>query len=163
MVQIGKSHTCTMIKYTIAFYKENYQWCELFLKGSQDGTDKIDIYYNKEKSCPTGFIKLNGTCQCSQFLTQFGVCCNISDQTILRPANFWISPLLHGNLYFYVLSLHCPFHYCLPHSSHLITSPLLTHSVSLTDLVYCVDTVNKVSVLYLVPFTVNNVQVSTCF
>ena len=30
---------------------------------------------------------------------------------------------------------------------HISTSPLLTHNVSLTDLVSCVDTVNKVSVL----------------
>ena len=56
---------------------------------------------------------------------------------------------------------------CIAHSTtaylthHILTSPLLTHSVSLTDLVYCVDIVQKVSVLYLVPLTVNNVQIST--
>ena len=49
--------------------------------------EKVDIYYIKEKPCPTGFIKLNGTCQYYQFLTQCGIYCNINDQTILRPAN----------------------------------------------------------------------------
>ena len=42
---------------------------------------------------------------------------------------------------------------------HIITSPLLTHSVSLTDLVCCVDTVNKVSVLYIYSYC-SNVYIS---
>ena len=37
----------------------------------------------------------------------------------------------------------------------LSTFPLLTHSVSLTELVYCVDNVNKTSVPYLVSFNVS--------
>ena len=41
---------------------------------------------------------------------------------------------------------------CLTH--HILTSPLLTHRVSLTDLGSCVDTVHKVSVPSLVPFNV---------
>ena len=117
MVQITTSHTCTTIKYTIAFLKEN--WCELFLKVSNDGTEKLDIYYIEEKPCPAGFIKFNGMCQCYQSLTQFGINCNINDQTILRPAMSWILPILQNSLYSYDLSLQCPFHYCLPHPSHL--------------------------------------------
>ena len=46
---------------------------------------------------------------------------------------------------------------CLTH--HILTSPLLTHSVSLTDLVSCVDTVNKVSVLSLVLLIARLVQI----
>ena len=39
---------------------------------------------------------------------------------------------------------------------HISISPLLTHNVSLTDLVYCVDIVKT---LYLVPLTVSSVQI----
>ena len=43
---------------------------------------------------------------------------------------------------------------------HTLTSPLLTLNVNLTDLVYCVDNVNKVSVLSLVHLSVNNAPMS---
>jgi len=42
MVQISKSHKCTFVRYTIAFPNKR-PWCELFLRGLRDGTDKIDI------------------------------------------------------------------------------------------------------------------------
>ena len=45
--------------------------------------------------------------------------CNINNQTILCPANSWVSAATHNNSYTYHISLQCPFHYCLPHSSHL--------------------------------------------
>ena len=117
MIQIIKAQICTTVNYTIAFPTEN--WCELLLKGSRDGTDKVDIYYIKEKPCAAGFTKINGICQCYQFLKQFGINCNINDQTIIRPAKSWISPILNNNSYSYELSLHCPSQFCLPHSSHL--------------------------------------------
>ena len=115
MVQIVKTKNCSAtVNYTIAFPAE--KWCELF---SRDGIEKIDIYYIKERPCPSGFTKINGICQCYQFLRQFGINCNINGQIILRPANYWISPLLQNKSYAYSISLHCPFHYCLPDSSHL--------------------------------------------
>ena len=117
LVQISKKHICTTIEYTIAFHKQ--RWCELFLRGLHDGFDKVDIYYITEISCPVGFIKIDGLCQCYPFLKQFGIKCNINDGTILRPANVWILPMLQNNSYDFYLSLYCPFHYCLPHSSHL--------------------------------------------
>ena len=49
LVQIVESQACTMIKYTIAFPKEEYEWCELSLKGFQDNIDKVDTYYIKER------------------------------------------------------------------------------------------------------------------
>ncbi|XP_065903086.1 uncharacterized protein [Dysidea avara] len=124
MMQIAKTRSCSTIKYFIAFPAEN--WCELFLKGSRDGTDKVDMYYIKELlPCPAGFVKINGTCQCYPFLMKFHINCNIDDQSIIRPTNGWISPILQNNSYntFY-LSLQCPFHYCLPYSSHLNFSTL---------------------------------------
>jgi len=120
LIQISKSHTCTVLKYTIAFHREGYHWCELYLSGLRDKINtKVDMYYIKEKPCPAGFVKSSGICQCYQFLKQFRIKCNINDQTILRPSNFWIAPIQNNNSYSYKISLHCPFYYCLPHISHL--------------------------------------------
>ena len=105
------------MKYTIAFPTEG--WCELFLKGFYYSIDNHDItvaYYIKQLSCPIGFIKVNGICQCPSFLYKYNIKRNINDQTLLRPANAWIAPTPHNN---YSLSLQCPFHYCVSHSSHL--------------------------------------------
>ena len=116
-VQRVKLDICTRLKYTIVFSKE--LWCELFLKTSYKETDKIDIYYITKITCPTGFTEINGTCQCDLSLMEIHITCDINDQMILRPANSWISATTHNNSYTYHISLHCPFNYCLPHSSHL--------------------------------------------
>ena len=59
-------------------------------------------------------------CVCYPKLTQYGVTsCNIDDQTILHPANSWISATPHNNSYIYHIRPQCPFHYCLPHPSLL--------------------------------------------
>ena len=112
-----KNGVRTSLKYTIAFPTEG--WCELYLKGFRDGDDITDIYYIKQLPCPPGFVKKNGVCQCPSFLYKFNIKCNINHQTLQRPASTWIVPIPHNNLIAYSLSLHCPFHYCLPHSSHL--------------------------------------------
>ena len=78
-----------------------------------------DIYYITQLPCPTGFIKNKGVCQCDLSINEYNIKCDINDQTILRPANSWITATTHNNSYTYHISLHCPFHYCLPHSSHL--------------------------------------------
>ena len=117
MVQIGKNKICTTIKCTIAFPKQG--WCELFLRGLHNGIDKIDIYYIRELPCPIGFIKISSICQYYPFFDLFNIKCNIDDQTILRPTNYWILPIFQNISYRYEVSLHCPFHYCLPYSSHL--------------------------------------------
>ena len=65
-----------------------------------------------------------------------------------------------------LITIHIPmnFHYTVHFTTayltrHILSFQLQIHIVSLTDLVYCVDIANKVSVLYLVPVTVNNVQI----
>ena len=80
---------------------------------------KNDIYYVNQISCPVGFTKIDGTCQSDLFLKQFNIKCDITDQALIRPSKAWILPILHDKLYTYQISVHCPFHYCLPHSSHL--------------------------------------------
>ena len=109
---------CTKVHYTIGFPTDN--WCELFLKHALDSDTGLNIFSIKQITCPTGFAKIHKRCQCDPVLVQYGITnCNINDQTILRPANSWISATTHNNSYTYDISLQCPFHYCLPHSSHL--------------------------------------------
>ncbi|XP_065895735.1 uncharacterized protein [Dysidea avara] len=112
-----KNGICATINYTTAFPTQ--RWCELFLKGFYDGGEVTDIYYIEQLPCPIGFIKINSICQCYPFLLKFRIKCNINDQTLLRHPNTWLAPTPHNNSYVYSLSLQCPFHYCLPHSSHL--------------------------------------------
>ena len=116
LVQIANSYTCNALKYSIS---SNGNWCELFLRGSRDGTGKTDKYYIQLKQCPIGFVKLGGNCLCYPFLNKHGIKCNINDQTLIRPANVWILPIQHGDSYVYILSKQCPLNYCLPHSLHL--------------------------------------------
>ena len=107
---------CIKLHYTIGFPTKSY--CELFLKIVTDSDVYLNVFYVQQITCPTGFVKIDKRCQCDPVLVQYGITnCNINDQTILRPANSWIIATTHNNSYH--ISLHCPFHYCLPHSSHL--------------------------------------------
>ena len=111
------SKKCTRFQYTIAFLNDN--WCELFLKTPfmHSGYMEYNVFYVRQLPCPLGFIKTDGICQCYPSFSQFEITdCNINNQTILRPANSWISAASQGNYY---ISLHCPFHYCKQHSFHL--------------------------------------------
>ena len=110
-------YDCNELKYSIAFSSDN--WCELYLRTSFHDNQHTDVYYVTQLPCPTGFIKNKGVCQCDSSINEYNIKCDINDQTILRPANSWISTTTHNNSYTYHISLHCPFHYCLPHSSHL--------------------------------------------
>ena len=109
---------CTRLHYTIGFLTD--KWCELFLKIASDSDEYLNIFYIRQITCPTGFVKIDRRCQCDPVLVQYGITnCNIDDQTVLRPTNSWISATAHNNSYTYHISLHCPFHYCLPHPSNL--------------------------------------------
>ena len=113
---IGKH--CTQLHYTIGFPTESY--CELFLKLASDSDDRLNIFYVRQMTCPTGFVKIDKRCQCDPVLVQYGITyCNINDQTILRPTNIWVSATAQNDSFAYDLSLHCPFHYCLPYFSNL--------------------------------------------
>ena len=106
------------------------KWCELCLKtqpldslSAETGNYWIEIYTIIFRACPKGFsLYSEGYCQCDIILSSHIPSlthCNIDDQTIPRPANSWISAHTVNNSHSYHVSLHCPFDYCLPHSSHL--------------------------------------------
>ena len=110
--------TCAKVTCTVVFPTD--KWCVIFLKISSQSNDYLNMFYIKQYSCPPGFIKIAKRCVCYPKLTQYGVTsCNIDDQTILRPANSWISATPHNNSYIYHIRPQCPFHYCLPHPSLL--------------------------------------------
>ena len=106
---------CTRLQYTITFLTDN--WCELFLKVPFHLDTIYNVFYVRQLLCPIGFIKTDGICQCYPSFSLFGITeCNINNQTILRPANSWISATDISNYY---ISLYCPFHYCIEHSFYL--------------------------------------------
>ena len=112
---------------TIILKHESGTWCELYLTASpilSYGIIQRAIYTITFLPCPRGFsLHLEGYCQCDQTLLSHIPSlthCNIDDQTIPRPANSWISAhTVNNSQHSYLVSLHCPFDYCLPHSSHL--------------------------------------------
>ena len=117
------TQTCTMVKFTILQINNHYKWCELIFN-TYDPTllTSDDEFYIKFYPCPAGFSKINGRCQCDPILTAASLSiddCDINDQTILRPANSWISATTNNETFTYLVSLDCPFDYCLPQSSRL--------------------------------------------
>jgi len=110
---------CTELVYNI--FSENQPQCKLILYNIKHKFPTI--YYVRLLKCPAGFAldDMVKRCDCDQILKSYGIVekCNINDQTILRPPNSWISATTLNNSYTYHISLHCPFHYCLSHSSHL--------------------------------------------
>ena len=110
---------CTELTYNI--FSESQPQCVLILYNIEYKFPTI--FYVQLLKCPAGFSldNVTKTCDCDQKLKLYSITdnCNINDQTILRPANSWISATTHNNSFTYHVSLHCPFHYCLPHSSHL--------------------------------------------
>ena len=111
----------------ITLIHESGMWCELFLVVSPKYpslriTVESAIYTIILLPCPRGFSLHTGKCECDTTLSSYIPSlthCNIDDQTIPRPANSWISAHTVNNSHSYHVSLHCPFDYCLPHSSHL--------------------------------------------
>ena len=88
----------------------NEQQCELFLNAKNNTF--ITIFYVKLLNCPMGFsLDLEREkCECdllmnSKLLTIND--CNINNQSILRPANSWISADNHIHSYVYHLSPSC--------------------------------------------------------
>jgi len=121
-----QSNECKPLKYTI---KHNRSWCELSLLVTPllifPGLNKPqkELYTIILQPSPRGFsLHPQGYCQCDPILSSHIpslTTCDIDHQTIPRPAKTWISAHTINNSHFYHVSLHCPFDYCLPHSSQL--------------------------------------------
>jgi len=125
VTEILQSHTntgCNQYNYTIWSNKTE---CELYL--SAEGIP--EIFYVELQPCPVGFslhYYLQG-CYCDSVLNSDVISvttCNLADETILHPANSWISANTVNGTHRYHVSSQCPFDYCLPYSSYL---NLFTH------------------------------------
>ena len=110
----------------IILIHESGTWCELYLTAlpiyPSHGIMQRAIYTITFLPCPRGFSLHTGEYRCDQVLSLHIPSithCNIDDQTIQCPANSWISAHTVNNSHSYHVSLHCPFDYCLPHSSHI--------------------------------------------
>ena len=123
--QTHLNHGCNNYSYTIWPSHKDITECKLFvgLKGMPE------MFFVEIKHCPKGFTLQSNkkACDCDPALNNiyFSVTsCNLDQQTIVRPANSWISCDTFNNSYTYVISPHCPFYYCLPYSSNLLlTTP----------------------------------------
>ena len=121
--QLSQTHTnngCNRYSYTIWPNSEFIAECKLFIGLSE----MPEMFYVQIKPCPMGFSLQSDkkACYCDPLLNNDEVSitsCDISDGTILRPANSWISAVTVNNSHSYNLSSQCPFDYCLPYSSHL--------------------------------------------
>ena len=120
--QLGLNE-CKSLTYIIKHASKN--WCALSLSvtPSSSSYNWLIAYSVQLRSCPPGFsLHPQGYCQCDPILSSHIpslTTCDIDHQTIPRPANTWISAHTINNSHSYHVSLHCPFDYCLPHSSQL--------------------------------------------
>ena len=122
IIQEHPSDGCHQYNYTIWSDKSE---CELYL-GTED---KPEIFYVNLKNCPVGFSLQHSkkACCCDPNLDSMYISissCNLDDATVLHPANSWISADSINKSYTYYVTSHCPFDYCLPHSSdHNLSDP----------------------------------------
>ena len=112
-------HSKQCIKHNYTIWSEMPE-CELYLSTTKGVTETL---YVKLKTCPAGFAKhrRKRICDCDPTLHPYITSCDLNDETILRPANSWISAyqMQVDQKYEYKISKSCPYKYCLPHSSHL--------------------------------------------
>ena len=120
------SHGCNNYSYTIWPHNRHTTECKLFI-----GLREIpEMFYVQIIPCPAGFTLQSDrkSCYCDPLLLNNDILsitsCNLDDETILRPANSWISANTNNNSHAYNVSPQCPFDYCLPLSSNLnLTNP----------------------------------------
>ena len=121
--QLSQTHTnsgCNRYSYTIWPNSELIPECKLFIGLSE----MPEMFYVQIKPCPMGFTLQSDkkACYCDPLLNNDEMSitsCDVNDETILRPANSWISAVTVNNSHSYNVSSQCPFDYCLPYSSHL--------------------------------------------
>ena len=126
--QLSQTHFnygCNQYSYTLWPFNYTTKTCKLFL-----GLESIpEMFYVQLKNCPKGFTLQEDkkACSCDPILQYSSLSittCNLDDETVLRPANSWISASTTDNTHVYQVSSNCPFNYCLPHPSYLnLSSP----------------------------------------
>ena len=117
IIQMHTNTGCNQYNYTVWSDRSE---CELYL--SSEGMP--EIFYVKLLPCPVGFSLHSHLqkCHCDTVLDCDVISvttCNLTDGTILRPANSWISADTVNGSHRYHVSSQCPFDYCLPYSSYL--------------------------------------------
>ena len=118
--QTHLNHDCNTYKYTIWPSHESVTECTLFV-----GLEGMpEMFYIDIKPCPKGFTQQQHkkACSCDPLLDNNIVSitsCNLDDESILRPANSWISAETVNYSHTYQIGSQCPFDYCLPYSSYL--------------------------------------------
>ena len=118
--QTISNNGCNRYNYTIWPNSEFITECKLFIGLSEEP----EMFYVQIKSCPMGFTlqSRRKACYCDPLLNNDKLSitsCDINDETILRPANSWISAVTVNNSHSYNVSSQCPFDCCLPYSSLL--------------------------------------------
>ena len=114
------NHDCNTYEYTIWPSHEFVTECTLFV----GLTDMPEMFYIDIKPCPKGFTQQQDkkACGCDPLLDNNVLSitsCNLDDESILRPANSWISAETVNHSHTYQIGSQCPFGYCLPYSSYL--------------------------------------------
>ena len=113
------SHGCNTYRYTIWPSNKHVNECKLYLSMNE----MPEMFFIEIMPCPKGFT-LNmdrKICYCDPLLynqIMSITSCDLNDQTILRPANSWITADTVNGSHTYLISSSCPFDYCLPYSSH---------------------------------------------
>ena len=122
------------IQITVVFPVLTMAWTNLYLRVFDIDDSQIVITLIPEycsemplhvhlhiNSCPHGFELINGVCDCDAELEDQinGVTCDINTGLILRPANYWIRPILGANETYNGFMWHsnCPNDYCVPENA----------------------------------------------
>ena len=88
------------------------QVCELFLTATPNLFSSYDVFFVHLLPCPLGFTLQHGICDSDSDLREYIDDCMISNQTVRRLLNVYISANLTTRQY--IVSTKCPDDYCLP-------------------------------------------------
>ena len=117
--------TCTELKFRVSSPNDMEQ-LTLYAEGScgdVGNTSKtINVHF---LDCPIGFVLDDGSCVCDKHLQQYTMSCDIDNESIERSTNFWVGVSYNESGNFTGLELYpnCPFDYCLPTSSVILSYP----------------------------------------
>ena len=117
--QLRFNHNCNNYSYTLWPKDATVKMCKLYI-----GLPNMpEIFYVPFKPCPLGFTLQEDrkSCYCDPVLNKLSIkSCNLSDETILRPAYSWIfAEKDNTNNITYTVSSQCPFDHCIPQQTNL--------------------------------------------